>query len=217
VVQIEFSVEDGRQEADRDSGEPDSDPAIAFAVEDLSVNMAAHPLPLSIEEFHRRFDGAKPTYEYWFGEAIQKPMPTVLHGIVQLIVAMLLERAGWNTSPEVRLKIVPDAEPVPDLIAIRGKFKNLYPTIAPELCVEILSSGDTLPRAFKKAERYVNWGSQCVWIIDPEKRTAWTLSAERMPEPVWVPPNGVLRIGETSIELEALFAEVEKKIETSLT
>ena len=100
--------------------------------------MAAEPSLLSIQEFHKLYDGAKPAYEYWFGEAVQKSTPTLLHGIVQFIIATLLERTGWNTSLEVRLKVAPDVEPVPDVIAVQGKFRGPYPTAAPELCVEIL-------------------------------------------------------------------------------
>ena len=185
--------------------------------------MAAQPLPLSIHEFHKLYDGAKPAYEYWFGEAIQKPMPTILHGIGQFIIAALLERAGWNTSLEVRLKVDPNAEPVPDIIAVQGKFRGPYPTQAPELCVEILSPGDTLPKTLEKAKRYIRWGSRCVWIIDPEKRTAWTFSREyvpeptpeAMPEPTWIAPGGVLEIGATTIALEEIFLEVERKLETT--
>ncbi len=92
-------------------------------------------------------------------------MPTVLHGIVQAIFVMLLERAGWNTASEARLKIVSDAEPVPDVIAVRGKFKERYPTAAPALCIEILSPRDTLAKTLEKASTYLSWGSQCVWII----------------------------------------------------
>ena len=177
--------------------------------------MAAQPSRLSIGEFHRLYDDAKPAYEYWFGEAVQNPVPTILHGIVQFIIATLLERAGWNTSLEVRLKVVPEAEPVPDVIAVQGKFRGPYPTAAPELCVEILSPGDTLRSALDKAGRYISWGSQCVWIIDPEKRTAWTVSRERAPEPDWISPGGVLRIDDTSIELDVLFSEVDRKLDTS--
>ena len=97
--------------------------------------MATQSPSLSLAEFHRKYDGAKPAYEYWHGAAIQKPMPTVLHGVVQSIIMMLLERAGWNTASEVRLKVVSDAEPIPDAIAVRGKFKGgRYPKAAPELC-----------------------------------------------------------------------------------
>ena len=56
--------------------------------------MSAQTAPLTLEEFHRLYDGAKPPYEYWYGKAIQKSMPTLLHSIVQLVIAMLLEKAG---------------------------------------------------------------------------------------------------------------------------
>ncbi len=177
--------------------------------------MAAQPLPVSLDDFHRVYGGAKPAYEYWYGVAVQKSMPTVLHGLVQAILIGLLEKAGWNAAPEIRLKVVPGAEPVPDVIAVRGKFKGRYPAVAPELCVEILSPADTLVKALEKAESYISWGSECVWIIDPEKRTAWTLSGESGPEPAWVSPGGRLRIGETAVDLAAVFAEVDAKLESS--
>jgi Uma2 family endonuclease len=148
--------------------------------------MAAQPSPLSLEEFHRLYDGAKPAYEYWYGSAIGKSTPTFLHGFVQYVIMTLLEKAGWNPAPEVRLKVSRDAEPVPDVIAVRGKVKGLCATTAPDLCVEILSPGDTLAKALEKANRYIQWGTKCVWIIDPEKRTAWTLS----PDPQWIAPTG---------------------------
>ena len=175
--------------------------------------MAAQPSPLSLEEFHALHDGAKPAFEYWHGAAIQKPLPTILHGIVQAILVMLLEKAGWNTASEVRLKVGADAEPVPDVIAERGKFKGRYPTTAPTLCIEILSPSDTLGKTLEKASIYVSWGSQCVWIIDPDKRTAWNVSGEAASEPTWIAPGGVLHIHETSISLEDLFAEVDRKLE----
>ena len=176
--------------------------------------MAARPLPLSVEEFHRLYDGAKPAYEYWYGKAVRKSMPTVLHGIVQIAIAFLLDKAGWRTASEVRLKVVRDAEPVPDLIAVRSKFKGSYPTAAPDLCIEILSPGDTLAKALEKARVYISWGSQCVWIIDPEQRTAWNLT-QGAPEPAWIPPDGALRIADTTIDLSAIFAEVDSKLEST--
>jgi len=179
--------------------------------------MAAQPLPLSVEEFHRLYDGAKPAYEYWFGKAVQKTMPTTLHGVVQFLIATLLERARWNTSTEVCLKIVPNVEPVPDVIAVRGKLERPYPTAAPELCVEILSPGDPLVKVLEKARRYLSWGSECVWIIDPENRTAWTCSREPVEEPQWVQPGGSLRIGDTAIELDLLFSEADRKLGTTVT
>lgn len=173
--------------------------------------MAAQPSPLSLEEFHRLYDGAKPAYEYWHGMAVQKPMPTFLHGIVQSLIMMLLDRAGWTTGSEVRLKVIRDAEPVPDVVAIRGKARERYPTSAPELCIEIRSPDDRLSQVIEKAKVYLSWGTQFVWIIDPDARTAWTLSRDA--EPVWIPPAGALRAGDTAIELQELFAEVDRRFE----
>ena len=119
--------------------------------------MAAQPDALTLDEFHKLYDGEKPAYEYWYGRAVRKSMPTALHGIVQVILAVLLERAGWNAAFEVRLKVVRDVEPVPDLIAVRGKFKGRYPAAAPELCVEIMSPDDTLAKTLEKGRRYIAW------------------------------------------------------------
>jgi len=175
--------------------------------------MAAQSLPLSLADFHRLYEGAKPAYEYWHGAAVQKSMPTVLHGIVQFVIMLLLEKAGWNAASEVRLKVGSDAEPVPDVIAVRGKFKGRYPTAVPELCIEIMSPTDTLAKALEKAKSYMAWGAEAAWIIDPEKRTAWTLLREELPEPVWVSPGGSLRVADTAIGLSTLFAEVDQRLE----
>jgi len=175
--------------------------------------MAAQSLPLTLEDFHKLYDGAKPAYEYWHGAAVRKSMPTVLHGLVQAIIMMLLKKAGWNAASEVRLKVGPEAEPVPDVIAVRGKFKGPFPVAAPALCVEILSPGDMLAKTLEKAKAYISWGSQCVWIIDPEKRTAWSLSQATAAEPVWIPPSGNLQIEGTAISLSTLFAEVDASLE----
>ncbi len=176
--------------------------------------MAAQPAPLTLADFHRQYDGAKPAYEYWYGEAIQKSMPTTLHGLVQYIIMLLLDKAGWNPASEVRLKVRSDAEPVPDVIAVRGKNKGHYPTVAPALCIEILSPGDRLAKALSKAARYIEWGSESVWIIDPEQRTAWIV-AHAATEAVWIAPNGLLRVGETAIALANLFDEVDKRLDLS--
>jgi len=51
--------------------------------------MATVASKLSLEEFHRLYDGEKPYREYWFGEAIAKPMPTSLHSAVQSVLIFL--------------------------------------------------------------------------------------------------------------------------------
>jgi Uma2 family endonuclease len=100
-----------------------------------------------------------------------------------------------------------------DVIAVRGKFTSRYPIAAPALCIEILSPRDTLAKTLEKASRYIAWGSQCVWIIDPEQRTAWSVSRDAASGPSWIAPDGTLGIEDTAIELQHLFAEVDRKLE----
>lgn len=173
--------------------------------------MATQSAPLTLEEFHRLYDDRKPEYEYWYGRAIQKPMATLLHSFVQIALAFLLERAGWIAAPEVRLKASKDAEPVPDLMASRSKFRGRYPMKAPELCIEILSPDQRLKKITEKAKHYIDWGASDVWIIDPEKRTAWQMQSDGTF--MWVPFDGCLTASETRIGLSELFQEVDRRLE----
>lgn len=165
---------------------------------------------LSLEEFHRLYDGVKPNHEYWYGEAFPKPMPTLLHSITQVALIMLLARRGWKALPEVTLKMSSDAEPVPDIIATRRLLTDPYPTQPVEICIEILSPDDRLKKALEKGKRYIDWGVGCVWIVNPVERSAWVLTRET-PEGVWIRPDGALPAGEdTEIPLTELFSEVDK-------
>lgn len=140
--------------------------------------MAAAPDYLSLEQFERLYEGEKPHYEYWFGEAIQKSMPTSLHGLVQLVVGMLLLRRGWQAGSEVRLKISNVAHPVPDIVASSTTIGSPYPEQPVDLCVELLSPDDTLRDVFRKAAHYLDWRIGAVWIIDPERRSVYAMSIE---------------------------------------
>ena len=118
--------------------------------------MAAAPGFLSLEQFERLYQNdEKPHYEYWFGSVEQKAMPTSLHGVLQIVLAMLLIKRGWKTASEVRLKISSVAHPVPDVIADRKRIQVPYPTEPLDLCIEILSPGDDLKKTFRR--RHTIW------------------------------------------------------------
>jgi Uma2 family endonuclease len=70
-----------------------------------------------------------------------------------------------------------------------------------------------LGRALEKAKYYLSWGSQGVWIIDPQQRTAWVCSRDAAP--VWIPPDGALNIGDTSIPLMAVFQQVDDALDAA--
>src|ERR1700683_2968946 len=128
---------------------------------------------LSIEEFHARYDGEKPYYEYWNGEAVQKSMPTLVHGLIQKILMRLLDGIGYDSASEVTLKLDPAYEPIPDIIAIDGPVGDPYPTSPFDVVIEILSPKDSFSRVQRKCRLYEQWGIRQIVVIDPAERLAW--------------------------------------------
>jgi Uma2 family endonuclease len=138
---------------------------------------------LSLDQFELSYGDQKPYHEYWFGEARRKPAATVLHGTVRFILNRLLVSRGYFAAPEVRVNISHLAQPFPDLIAHPAPLTTPYPVAPFELAIEIMSPTDELSRAINKAAHYLDWKIQHVWIIDPERRTAYQMSVDH-PQPV---------------------------------
>src|SRR5579871_473748 len=80
---------------------------------------------VTIADFERQYRDAKPYYEYWFGEAVQKATPTSVHGLLGVLIALLLREAGYKAATEVTLEISSDFLPVPDIVATTGRFEPL--------------------------------------------------------------------------------------------
>jgi Uma2 family endonuclease len=177
--------------------------------------MAAAPHFISPEQFESRYTGEKPSYEYWFGEAIRKSMPTSLHGFLQAVLVMLLLRRGWQAGFEIRLKLSQQAQPVPDIVAGHGGIQTPYPTKPFDLCVEILSPSDALQDVARKCVHYLNWGIGSVWIIDPESRRAYLMALDR-PQPLELTRSDYLRAGssdyEVAISVGELFSEFDQVV-----
>ena len=132
---------------------------------------------LTIEEFRTRYAEEKPYYEYWFGEAVQKSVPTWLHGLLQLIVCEFLTRAGYRAGPEVELRIDPDWQPKPDVVAALV-VEHPYPTKPVDVVVEIISPEDRMNRVFEKCHQYVRIGICKIFVMDPQLHYAWEWSVQ---------------------------------------
>ncbi len=137
---------------------------------------------LSVAEFEAQFGHEKPYYEFWFGEAIQKSMPTWIHGLLQRILMELLRGAGYKTGSEVKLKINTAFQPVPDIIATAGLIERPYPTKPVEIVVEILSEDDPMSRLLTKCRTYQEWGFQEIYVVDPSARLVFRWSEHRLEE-----------------------------------
>jgi Uma2 family endonuclease len=169
--------------------------------------MAAATSFLTLQDFEALYGDRKPYYEYWYGEAYPKSMPTYLHGILQAVLILLLVRRGYVPAAEVRLNLSELAHPIPDLIAHPTALKAPYPTAPFELAIEIMSPTDELNRTVNKAAHYLDWKIQHVWIIDPERRTAYQMSAVH-PQPI-VAAELTAGPGLAPIPLDELWREVD--------
>jgi Uma2 family endonuclease len=162
--------------------------------------MASPAQFLSLQQFEQTYGDEKPYYEYWFGEAIQKPMPTSLHGTAQLVLGMLLFSRGWKAASEVKLKLSPFANPIP--------------TKPLALCIEILSPSDEPRNLFQKCAHYLDWGVETAWIIDPENRKAYLMTRSTpQPAQLFVSDSLTAESGPESkivIPLRELFEQIDK-------
>ena len=170
--------------------------------------MATVAHSLTKQEFQEQYAERKPYFEYWFGEAVQKSVPTWLHSVLQLILGELLKRAGYRSGSELKLRIDPDWEPVPDLVGVLRKIEGPYPTEAVDVVIEILSPEDRMARVLEKCRHYARIGTQAIFWIDPEGRVGWVWdrTAENLERVhAFHLPNG------QTISLEDVFAELDKQ------
>ncbi len=137
--------------------------------------MATAPRLLSLEEFRERYAGEKPYYEFWFGEAVQKSVPTWLHSLLQAILTEILNRSGYRSGPEVELRVDPDWQPKAD-VAAALVVEHPYPTKPVDVVVEILSPEDRMSRVFEKCRQYSRIGVLKIFVLDPELQYAWEWS-----------------------------------------
>jgi Uma2 family endonuclease len=137
---------------------------------------------LTVAEFEKQYGDAKPYYEFWFGEPVQKSMPTWMHGLLQKIVVDLLSEAGYKAACEVKLKIDTEFQPIPDVIATRARIELPYPVKPVELVVEILSEDDAMSRVLTKCRAYQKWGFQQIYVVDPGARIIFRWADHRLEE-----------------------------------
>ena len=129
---------------------------------------------LTLDEYHERYAGEN-AYEYWFGEAIKKSVPTWLHAILQVILAEVFYKAGYISGSELDLRIDPNWDPRPDVVAALQP-EHPYPTKPVNIVAEVLSPDDRMSRIYEKCRQYARIGIPQILVFDPEARVAWEWS-----------------------------------------
>lgn len=120
-----------------------------------------------MEEFDRLY-GHQNGWEFWFGEARRKSVPTHLHGILALLLGDLLQMAGYISSVETDLKVVPDWQPRPDVSGVLEEIESRYPNKPVDVVFEVLSKDDDI---VTKCIEYTRIGVPQIFAFDPEART----------------------------------------------
>jgi Uma2 family endonuclease len=162
---------------------------------------------MTVEQFERQYGHEKPYFEYWFGEPIQKAMPTWIHSMLQKIIMRLLDDAGYESGAEVKLKISDNFQPLPDVSAVLpGHVEVPYPTRPVEVVVEILSSDDRFSQVLSKCRFYAELGINHIYVVDPEARQVWSWRRDQSP---------MLADSLLSIPVSAIWSELDRRIQAT--
>lgn len=128
-----------------------------------------------------RGDGRR--YELIRGVLIEKMGTGHPHGIVVVRIAGLIfiytETTGYGSGhagePGYHLDFDPDTVRCPDVAWIApGRVPEGtqgFPNLAPDLAIEVKSPGNSNPEMAAKAWMWLSYGSQQVWVADPERST----------------------------------------------
>lgn len=144
---------------------------------------------LSLAEF-LALPETKPGSEYADGEAVQKPLPTTDHAIIQRLLSPVFS---------LFLRAVPIADGGPEWRCVfgppgreRGRLPHFALVLrewlrdtrgdgpflgAPDFAVEIMSPDDRISDVLDKVRFYLENGVRLVWLIDPATRTVLVWSS----------------------------------------
>lgn len=134
------------------------------------------------ELLHLPEDGNR--YEVVDGELVVSPGAGLRHERIIIRLARRLgafaeeHRLGDVLGSSLLYKLPSGNRRGPDLSFIRADRmatllpETVFPELAPDLAVEVLSPSDSLPRVLAKVSEYLQAGVRLVWLIDPENRRA---------------------------------------------
>lgn len=109
-----------------------------------------------------------------WGEILMTPV-SKSHGIAAMRIAEGLRRAlGGHTMAEVGVATAIGVR-APDVAWCSDAYLARHPeemplSTAPEICVEVVSATNALPKLREKAVAYVNAGAKEAWLVFPESR-----------------------------------------------
>ena len=165
---------------------------------------------ISVEDYlHTTF---RPDCDYIQGEVQERHMGEQAHATLQIFFAGLFwaNRDRWQlrSLTEQRVQVKTDRFRIPDVCVVpRSSPRDPILRTPPLLCIEVLSSDDSLRSLQQRIQDFVEMGVPNLWVGDPWNRVDYYASARGYLQPT----DGFLRLPETevAIALEELFRELD--------
>ena len=156
----------------------------------------------------------RPDCDFLDGEIRERNLGEQPHAFVQAIVGSMFyqQRKEWSVVAGISLRIRVSATRirVADICVMRRSDPpDPIVLVAPLICVEVLSSEDTLELLRERIDDYLNMGTKHVWLIDPFNRKAWAATPSGYDEigtGEFVVPGTTIRISPTEI-----FSELDER------
>jgi Uma2 family endonuclease len=166
---------------------------------------------VTVEEYlHTSY---RPDCDYVDGRIEERNVDEYDHGYLQTLLAVLFmnNREAWGVRAvtDVRTQVSRSHFRVPDLSVLRVDApREQILTHPPLIAIEILSPEDRLSRCQDRIDDYLAFGVEHIWIVDPERRAAWTATRAGL----HLAQNGELTVPGTPIRvvLSEVFAELDK-------
>lgn len=146
-----------------------------------------------------------PDREYLEGELKERNVGETGHssaqGLSYLYLMTNFMPRFW-AGVEVRVQVKADRFRIPDVTVVPGPDpEEPYIRSAPVLAIEVLSPDDTAAELQAKIDDYLSMGIPTVWVIHPKTKRGFIYSGEGSREPA----DGILRAGDISMPLSAIF------------
>ncbi len=154
----------------------------------------------------------RPNCDYVDGEVLERSMGEQSHARLQLLLASFFRfhRDTWRLRAlaEQRVQVKATRFRIPDVCVVwRSDPNEEVLRTPPLLCIEVLSSDDSLRSLQERVQDYLEMGVTSIWAVDPWNRVAYYASTQGYLQPT----DGYLRLPgtEAAVSLEELFHELD--------
>jgi len=120
-----------------------------------------------------------------------------------LVCSLRQRHSRLHVWPILHVRTAASRVRVPDVCAsLEDPGTEIFET-PPQMCIEILSTDDSMSDLLEKLEEYAAMGVPHIWVVDPRRRKAFTYHDRRLEEVL----SGRIETapGEISLPLEEVF------------